>query len=61
MFRRVALVSLLALSAAASAQTTPAIPELPADQAAMRAHVMFLASDHAGWITGETLGVDGGK
>ncbi|WP_374295326.1 M28 family peptidase [Sphingomonas sp.] len=45
MFRRVALVSLLALSAAASAQTAPAIPELPADQAAMRAHVMFLASD----------------
>lgn len=45
MFRRVALVSLLALSAAVSAQTTPAIPELPADQAAMRAHVMFLASD----------------
>lgn len=23
--------------------------------------VMFFASDHAGWITGETLGVDGGK
>ena len=23
--------------------------------------VMFLASEHAGWITGETLGVDGGK
>ncbi len=23
--------------------------------------VLFFASDHAGWITGETLGVDGGK
>lgn len=23
--------------------------------------VMFFASDHAGWISGETLGVDGGK
>jgi 3-oxoacyl-[acyl-carrier protein] reductase len=23
--------------------------------------VMFFASSHAGWITGETLGVDGGK
>jgi 3-oxoacyl-[acyl-carrier protein] reductase len=23
--------------------------------------VMFFASDQAGWITGETLGVDGGK
>ena len=23
--------------------------------------VMFFASDHASWITGETLGVDGGK
>lgn len=25
------------------------------------AAVMFFASDHAGWITGETLGVDGGR
>ena len=25
------------------------------------AGVLFFASDQAGWITGETLGVDGGK
>ncbi|MFK3891110.1 M28 family peptidase [Sphingomonas sp. NPDC079357] len=51
MFRSFAFLPLLALSATALAQTTPAARNaalnapLPADQAAMKAHVMFLASD----------------
>ncbi|MEG8037932.1 hypothetical protein QP166_00695 [Sphingomonas sp. LR60] len=51
MFRSFALLPLLALSATALAQTTPVERNaalnapLPADQAAMKAHVMFLASD----------------
>ncbi|WP_341207051.1 M28 family peptidase [uncultured Sphingomonas sp.] len=51
MFRSFAFLPLLAFSATALAQTTPAARNaalnapLPADQAAMKAHVMFLASD----------------
>jgi len=51
MFRSFAFLPLLALSATTLAQTTPATRNaalnapLPADQAAMKAHVMFLASD----------------
>ena len=51
MLRSFALLPLLALSATALAQTTPAARNaalnapLPADQAAMKAHVMFLAAD----------------
>jgi Zn-dependent M28 family amino/carboxypeptidase len=48
MFRPFAVASLLALALPLAAQTAPApapVPTLPDDQAAMRAHVMFLASD----------------
>ncbi|MCU6454452.1 M28 family metallopeptidase [Sphingomonas sp. A2-49] len=44
MIRILGALAALALATSASARTDPAAP-LPADQAAMKAHVMFLASD----------------